>query len=125
MRAASKIIVSQIVSLVLAYFAGQWIVSLVDKLMPAATGFPLGDVAVFVLGLVYIYLLLIVSVSNLWFVQISKWNYLIPAILVLIFPFFDNNKESLVQGLVYWLFAFLGGWILAWVVNFVAGLVKK
>ncbi|MFZ3020044.1 MAG: hypothetical protein WA051_00800 [Minisyncoccia bacterium] len=126
MKTGYKILISQLVPLFLGYLFGQWILLFLNTNFPNNISFPLGGLVALILGWIYGYLFFIVLLSNLWFQKgISKWNYLIPAILVFLFPIFDNNSQTIIQGVVYWLIAFMGGWILAKIVNFVANFIKK
>lgn len=115
------IVVSQIFSIVAAYFFANWLGELSNESLfdIKASAF----IALFYWPLIY--LLLVTFISNLWFRKLNKLNYLIPAIILfLIFVYVDYASSDLWLVLGYWLIAFLGGWVLAWVVNFVVGKIK-
>lgn len=122
MKNTYKILLSQIISLVLGYFGASWLSSFSHTSL-----FDVGGEGFIAFILIpFVYLFLIVLISNLWFQKLNKWNYLIPAILVLIPTLMlsiDSSSDYILYK--YYLEAFIGGWILAWIVNFVAGLIKK
>ena len=127
MKNSFKIILSQVVSLVSAYFVASWIGEYFGK--PSDGGLFVGlnsIVAYAFFFLPIIYVGLITFVSNLRFLKLSKWNFIIPSIFVLIFEIsMGYNSGGFWFGIKYWLIAFLGGWILAWIVNFFADLIKS
>ncbi len=79
---------------------------------------------------IFSYVFIITFLSNLWFQKTDsgvRISYLVPTGLFLLFSLILSfTLGSINFELVgYWLIAFLGGWVLAWVVNFVAGLIKR
>lgn len=84
------------------------------------------DTIIYMVPLFSYILFFTVFYLNLWFQKLNKWTYLIPVVLILLLVCFVGLlNNNLLFALKYWLIAFVGGWIAAYVVNFFAGLIKK
>ena len=125
MSKINKTIIGQIVSLVLGWLIGVGIIKFINVSYPdfmrdASFG------ALIIISLIFVnsYLFSITFISNLWFQKLSKWNYLIPAILILVALILDGGFW-LGTEFQYGLVSLVAGWVLAWIVNFVVGLIKK
>ena len=125
MSKINKTIISQSVSLVLGWLIGVGIIKFINVSYPdfmrdASFG------ALVIISLIFVnsYLFSITFISNLWFQKLSKWNYLIPAILILVALILDGGFW-LGTEFQYGLVSLVAGWVLAWIVNFVVGLIKK
>ena len=125
MSKINKTIISQSVSLVLGWLIGVGIIKFINVSYPdfmrdASFG------ALVIISLIFVnsYLFSITFISNLLFQKLSKWNYLIPAILILVALILDGGFW-LGTGFQYGLVSLVAGWVLAWIVNFVVGLIKK
>ena len=122
MKNAYKIILSQVTYIALASVFAGWIG---DYKGGGFFDIQANAFISFIL-LPFVYLFLIMLVSNFWFQKINKWSYLIPATLVLLgMGFLGYGSSNLPLVIEYWLIAFVGGWLLAQAINFVAKLIKK
>jgi len=122
MNTSAKIFVTQAVSVILSYVLSNYVGDYSNSgNFWVMTG---GFISLFYWP--FIYVAFVVFISTLWFQGLNKWSYLIPAFLVLLFVvFLGYLSNDLLFVLKYWLIAFVGGWVLARVVNFVAGFAKK
>lgn len=122
MKTSLKIVISQIVSLIGAYFVAGWIGGYRE-----GTAFDISATAfISFVMLPFVYLFLITLIANLWFQSINKWNFLIPAILIFVLTIvlsLDSSSDYILYKM--WLGAFFGGWILAKILNFVVRFAKK
>ena len=118
----AKIVLTYFISFVLAYFLASWLGGYLDD---GSFWVMSGGLIAFSL-LPFIFIFFVVLFANLWFQKLNKWSYLIPAILILLFVgLLGYSSNNLLFVLKYWLIAFVGGWVLARVVNFVAGMVGR
>jgi len=121
MKNSNKIILSQVISVVLAYFVADYIGASSNS-----SAFDIGGSAFLsFISFPFVYLFLITLISNFWFQEINKWSYLIPIVLVFTFSLVSSFSSSDYSLYLYWLGAFVGGWVLAQVVNFVTGFFSK
>lgn len=117
-----KSILVYLVSILLAYFSALWLGEYLNDggFLVNSGGF------MATVMLPYTFLFFVTFISSLWFIKLNKWFYLVPAILIILFMgFLGYLSNNLLLVIEYWLIAFTGGWVLAWIVNFVAGIVRK